>query len=366
MDDGGVNRGVRYASLNDDPQPVSDLSRMWAVAGRAATVGSFVILFGAFLYFAEAVLMPVLGAAVIATMLSPLVRRAKQFGVPPWVTAIFVVGLFGLLVGIAATVMAGPVGHWISRAPEIGGKIERALSVLAQPLDAVRSLERSVLGSGGWISVSPAPTNVIVPVLSFVTPAAAELVLFFATLVFILASQIELQHGLAMMFSSRESKLRALKIIRGIERNLARYLTVVTAVNAALGAIVSLGAWAVGLPNPAIFGMLAAILNYLPYIGPGVMVFILFGVGLVSFDSLGHALIAPLGLIALATLEGHVITPTIVGRRLTLNPLVVFLGLAFWSWLWGPIGAFFAVPLTIGFLVIYHHLVAEDGALPLE
>jgi len=351
--------------MSDDSEPVSD--RMWSVAGRAATVGSFVILFGAFLYFAEAVLMPVLGAAVIATMLSPLVRHAKQVGVPPWVTAIFLVGLFGLLVAIAATAMAGPVGHWIARAPEIGSKIAHSLSVFAQPLDAVRSLERSVLGSGGGlISVSPAPTNVIVPVLSFVTPAAAELVLFFAMLVFILASQIELQHGLAMMFSSRESKLRALKIIRGIERNLTRYLTVVTAVNVALGTLVALGAWAIGLPNPAIFGTLAAILNYLPYIGPGVTVFILFGVGLVSFDSVGHALIAPLGLIGLATLEGHVITPTIVGRRLTLNPLVVFLGLAFWSWLWGPVGAFFAVPLTIVFLVVYRHLAAEDGALPLE
>jgi len=367
MDDIGANRGSRYASADDDPQQVSNLARTWSVAGRAAAVGSFVLLFVAFLYFAEAILMPVLGAAVIATMLSPLVRRAKQFDMPPWVTAIVVVGLFALVIGIAATMMAGPVGHWIARAPEIGSKIERALSVFAQPLGALRSLAGSILGSGGgWISVNPAPTNMIVPVLSFVTPAVAELLLFFAALVFILASQIELQHGLAMMFTNRESKLRALKIIRGIERNLARYLTVVTAINAALGAIVSLGAWAVGLPNPAIFGMLAAILNYLPYIGPGVMVIILFGVGLVSFDSLSHALIAPLGLIALTTLEGHVITPTIVGRRLTLNPLVVFLGLAFWSWLWGPLGAFFAVPLTIGFLVVYHYLVAENDTLPLE
>jgi predicted PurR-regulated permease PerM len=197
------------------------------------------------------------------------------------------------------------------------------------------------------------------PVIAFVTPAAAELLLFVGTLVFILAGQIELQANFAMMFASRESKLRALKIMRDIELNLARYLTVVTVVNAVLGIIVALIAWAIGLPNPAIFGLLAAILNYLPYIGPGMMVVGLFGVGLITLDSLSHAVIAPLCVIALCTLEGHFITPAIVGRRLTLRPLVVLLGLAFWSWLWGPIGAFFAVPLTIALLVVYHHLFAR-------
>ena len=119
------------------------------------------------------------------------------------------------------------------------------------------------------------------------------------------------------------------------------------------------------MPNPAIFGLLAALLNYVPYVGPAVMVVVLFGVGLVTFPSLGHALIAPVGLIALTTTEGHFITPTIVGRRITLNPLLVFLALAFWTWMWGPIGAFLAVPLSIIGLVVFNHLFpAEDVKLP--
>jgi predicted PurR-regulated permease PerM len=356
-------RRARYAPVVSDPQPVAHVSRMWTVAGRSATIGIFLLLFGAFLYVAEPILMPVLGAAVIATMLSPLVKRAKSFGVPPWLTGTLIVAVFGLLLSLAATMMAGPVGEWIARAPEIEAKIKRALSVLAQPLSALGSLGVSILGSG---AAAPSAPNVIMPVLAFVTPAAGELLLFFGTLVFILASQIEMQANLAMMFGTREGKLRALKIMRDIERNLARYLTVVTLVNATLGVIVALGSWALGLPNPAIFGMLAAILNYLPYIGPGVMVVVLFGVGLVTAESLSYAATAPVCLIALCTLEGHFITPTIVGRRLTLNPLVVFLGLAFWSWLWGPVGAFFAVPLTIAFLVIHQHVFAEDSALQLD
>jgi predicted PurR-regulated permease PerM len=95
------------------------------------------------------------------------------------------------------------------------------------------------------------------------------------------------------------------------------------------------------------------------------MVIVLFGVGLVTFPSLSQACVAPLGLIALTTTEGHFITPTIVGRRLTLNPLLVFLALAFWTWMWGPIGAFLAVPLSIIGLVIFNHLIpAEEIQLP--
>lgn len=360
-----ARRLSRFAPEISDPQPVTNLSRMWSVSGRAATIGIFLLLFGAFLYLAEPILLPVVGAAVIATMLSPLVKRARDYGISPWVTAIVIVGVFGLLIGLAATAMAGPVSEWIARAPEIGATIKKALSVIMQPLSALGSLEGSMFGTEGG-SFKPSAPSVIMPVIAFVTPAAAELLLFFATLVFILASQLELQANLAMMFSSREAKLRALKVMRDIERNLARYLTVVTLINAVLGFIMALVAWAVGLPNPFIFGLLAAILNYLPYIGPGVMIVVLFGVGLVTFQSLGHAAIAPLVHLVLCTLEGHFITPTIVGRRLTLKPLVVFLALAFWAWLWGPLGAFFAVPLTIGFLVIHHHLFADNHTLPLD
>jgi len=153
--------------------------------------------------------------------------------------------------------------------------------------------------------------------------------------------------------------------MRDIERNLAGYLTVVTIINAALGTVVAVGAWLIGYPNPVIFGILAALLNYVPYVGPGIMVIVLFGVGLVSFPSIGQAAIAPIGFIVLTTMEGHLVTPTIVGRRLTLNPLLVLLALAFWTWMWGPFGAFLAVPLSIVGLVVFNHLFpTEDVKLP--
>jgi predicted PurR-regulated permease PerM len=237
--------------------------------------------------------------------------------------------------------------------------------VLDQPLASLRELGSSLFGDSGSLSVSEPASNFVLPVVAFLTPAAGELLLFFATLLFFLIGQIELRNHVVSMFSNRDAKLRFLKIMRDIERNLAGYLTVVTIVNAALGVIVAIGAWAIGFPNPLIFGLLAALLNYVPYVGPAVMVIILFGVGLVTFASLGHAFIAPIGLIALTTTEGHFVTPTIIGRRLTLNPLLVFLALAFWTWMWGPIGAVLAVPLSIIGLVIVNHLFPrEDVRLP--
>ena len=101
-------------------------------------------------------------------------------------------------------------------------------------------------------------------------------------------------------------------------------------------------------------------LNYIPYIGAACMTLILLGIGLVTFPSLGYALAPPAAFVAVATIEGQFITPTVLGHRLTLNPLMVLLALAFWAWLWGPLGAFLAVPLTIVGLVTLHHLFPPD------
>ena len=360
-------REVRHALVISDPQPVDSVRNVWAAAGQAASIGIFLLLFGAFLYIGRAILLPVLAAAVIAITLAPLVKAAKRFGISPWLTALVIL-VFGLgALSLLATALAGPVSQWIGRAPEIGATIQQKLSVLDQPLAALQELEGSLFGGNntGNTGLGVSAPSMVLPVVAFLTPAAGELLLFFVTLYFFLVGQIELRNQAVAMFANRDSKLRFLKIMHDLERTLAGYLTVVTIINAAVGVIVAIGAWLVGLPSPAIFGLLAALLNYVPYIGPAVMVVALFGVGLVTFPSLSHAFIAPLGLIAITTTEGHFVTPTIIGRRLTLNPLLVFLALAFWTWMWGPFGALLAVPLSIVGLVVFNHLVpAEDVKLP--
>ena len=360
-----VSREARRALIINDPRPVDNIGGIWTSVGRAATVGTFLLLFGAFLYVGRVLVLPIMAAAIVALTLAPLVRAGKRRGISPWITALLLVVVCVGAVAIAATAMAGPVSEWIGRAPEIGATIKQRLSAFDQPLAALRQLQDALFGGDSGVSVSTPAANFVLPVVAFFTPAVGELLLFFGILLFFLGGQFELRASVVSLFGSRDAKLRFLKIMNDIEKNLAGYLTVVTMINAALGTIVALGAWLLGLPNPVIFGLLAGLLNYVPYVGPAVTVVILFGVGLVTFPSLGQALLAPAGLVALTTIEGHFITPTIIGRRLTLNPLMVLLALAFWTWIWGPFGAFLATPLCIIGLVVFNHLFpTDDGKLP--
>jgi predicted PurR-regulated permease PerM len=354
-----ASREKRYALDINDPQPVVDAQGLWQSAGRAATIGIFLLLAGGVLYVGRSILLPVFAAAVVALTLAPVVRHAQKRGIPPVITALTIVACALAALSIAAMAMAGPISEWIARAPQIGATIKQRLSVLDPPLVALHELEGTLFGADSGGGSAP---NIVLPAVAFVTPAAGELLLFFGAMIFFLIGQSTFRSHFVAMFSARDAKLRALKILNDIEHNLTGYLTVVTMINAAVGAIVAFGAWVLGFPSPIIFGVIAAVLNYVPYVGPAVMVVALFGVGLISFPSLGHALIAPLAFVVLTTTEGHFITPTIVGRRLTLNPLLVFLALAFWTWMWGPLGAFLAVPLSIVGLVVINHLFSTPEA----
>jgi predicted PurR-regulated permease PerM len=174
-----------------------------------------------------------------------------------------------------------------------------------------------------------------------------------------------LRQKLVVAFVTRDARLRMLRIWNDIEENLIGFLGVVTLINVALGTVTAAMLYLIGFPNPLTFGLLTVVLNYIPYLGPAMVALVLFGVGVVAMPSLLQAALAPALFAAIATLEGHFITPSIVGRRLTLSPFLVFLALAFWTWLWGPVGTFLAVPLVIVTYVVLGHLVpAEENTIP--
>jgi predicted PurR-regulated permease PerM len=326
-----------------------------------ATVGIFIILLGVCLYVCRPVLLPVGAAIVIGTTLAPLVKAAARYRASPWLTAGLLAAVLVAVAGTAVTFLAKPVTDWIARAPEIGATIKQKLYVLDPLLAAMRELQEVLLPSGGnAVTVEPSQLSIVTPLLAFVTPAALELVLFFVTLIFFLAAQMDFRRYMVSFFTTRDAKLRFIRITNEIEQNLASYLFTVMVINFCLGAAVALGAWLFGFPSPVMFGVLAMVLNYIPYIGAACMTVVLFGVGLVSFPSLAFAFAPPAAFVALATIEGQFITPAVLGHRLTLNPLAVLLALAFWSWIWGPMGTFLAVPLTIMGLVTLNHLFPPD------
>lgn len=364
----GVRRpGARgYQFGLTDPKPLVEVSALWRTTAQAATIGIFVVLAIAALYLARPVLLPVVTAVVIGLMLGPVSSRADTLGIHPVLSAIvlwlLVVAVFyGLIV-----LLASPLGDWIAKAPEIGANIKQKMHLLDRPIDALQSLRKSLLPEDDQNrGMSIDFMAMLQPTLLFVTPAIGQIVIFFGTLFFYLVGRIRLRKVLVIFFDEREDRLRMLKIMNDIEHNLTSYLSVVALINICVGIAAGVISYFVGLPNPLALAVVAFLLNFIPYIGALMMELIFLAVGLVAFPTLTQALIAPVLYLAFATLEGHFITPGIMGRRLTLNPLIVFLALVFWTWMWGPVGAFIAVPLLIVTLVITNHLFpSEELALP--
>ncbi|MFL4979054.1 MAG: AI-2E family transporter [Xanthobacteraceae bacterium] len=327
----------------------------WDITARVAIVGIFFLLACAALEFGRTILLPVVSAAVVGLMLGPLVGLASRYRIPTWLSATLVMAIFIALLSLAVTLLSAPVVEWIGKAPDVGHTLRERLQVFDRPLAALRDMRNALLPQDkNTVQIDVGP-SLVAPVLTVLTPAVGELIVFFGTLFFFLLGRNEMRRYLVHVFHDRDARLLSLHILNDVEHELTDYLTVVTVINILVGFGTAVIAHFAGLPNIAVWGVLAFVLNYIPYLGPLAMNLVLFAVGIVTFPTLGEALIAPACFIAMTTLEGHFITPSIMGRRLTLNPLNVFLALAFWTWLWGPIGAFLAVPLLITTLVALRH-----------
>jgi predicted PurR-regulated permease PerM len=345
-----------------NPQPLERRAVAWRAAAQFATVGIFLILLIAALELGRPVLVPVTCAIVIGFMLGPLSARAEKYRIPPLVSAIafwlFVVGILYLII----VTVSGAIVDVADNTPDVGRNIRDKLQVFNRPMAALQDLRKAILPSGtGDTGVTVDLLSIATPALSFLTPAIGQIIAFLGTLFFFLLGRTQLRNVMVIFFENRAARLRTLRILNDIESNLTQYLSVVAIINLVVGFAAGAIAFLVGLPNAAAWGVLAFILNFIPYIGALIMQVVLLLVGLIAFPTLGQALIAPLCYLAFTTLEGHFITPSIMGKRLFLNPLTVFIALIFWTWLWGPIGAFLAVPLLIMVLVTLNHLFPSDG-----
>lgn len=360
-----VNSQRRNGAVDQPPRASGDF---WRSTSQVAIVGIFVLLFGAFLELARLVLLPITAAFVFGIVLGPIAERASAKRIPQWLTAIVLVLLLIAAMNALVVLLAAPVSDWVQRAPEIGARLKDKLWLLDYPLQLLRDL-RDTLNPGGDHSapldlglsnlIQPA-LGLLTPAIGFVTPAIGQLLIFFGTLFFFLSSRVQLRHGLVSLLPDRDARLRLLRIMHEAESNLTAYFATVAVIYFADGLLVGIACYFIGVPNAAAWGALTFVLSFIPYIGPGVVVLVLFGVGLIHFPTLTHALAAPAFYIALATIEGNFITPTVVGRRLTLSPLAVFLSLVFWAWMWGPVGAFLASPLLITGLVVAGHLSPDE------
>jgi predicted PurR-regulated permease PerM len=336
----------------------------WREAPRVAVIGIFVLLLGAFLYFARSLVAPIVAAAVIGILFGPLAARAARYRVPPVVVALGCVGFVILLANILMVLLGGLLADWAARAPEFAASLQAKAGFLERPLATWRELQLSLAAVLGT-SIEPIKfelpaSNVLAQVVNFLTPALGELVVFFGSLFFFLLSRNSQRSHLVLMFRSQDARLRALRILNALEANLTRYVAIVSVINVAVGLVAAGIAYAFGLPSPALWGVAAFMLNYIPYVGPAIVAIILFVLGLIALPTIPAALAAPALFVAFATVEGHFVTPALVGRQLTVSPLALFLSLAFWTWLWGPLGTFLATPILIAAAVIEEHVTESD------
>jgi predicted PurR-regulated permease PerM len=355
----------RAPLIAGEPKPLESVGTFWRVAAQVSTIGIFLLLFGAMLDLARAVLLPTVSAFVIGTMLGPVSARAERLGVPPWLSAtVLILLILGVFNGVII-LLSAPIVEWAGRLPELGASIKAKLHVFDRPWEAFQGLRRALLPTGGDEPLKVDVIAFLSPVLIALTPAAGQLLIFFGTLFFFLYGRARIRKVLVVFFDDRAARLRTIRILNDTENNLTRYLGTVTLINVGLAVVCAFAYWVVGMPNAIALGVLAGVLNYIPYVGPLMMEVILFAVGLVAFPSLSYALLGPAVHFGITTIEGHFITPGIIGRSLTMNPLTVFLALVFWTWLWGPVGAFLSIPLLIVGKVAMAHLFPKDEATTL-
>jgi predicted PurR-regulated permease PerM len=336
----------------------------WMRASQVSVIGLFVVALMWCAYVAQPVIVPVLLAWAIATIVLPFVKWMETRRVPRVVAAVAVTVLLVALIISLLALLSTPVAYWLGRATEVGSLIKQKLQTMHQPLALLEEMRRAlnIIGSSGGapaLKVEQSAT-VFTTIFSVLTPAVSQFVLFIGALVFYLVYQQRLRSTALHFVRDHEARLATLRTLSDIDEHMTTYFGTFTIVNVCLGLVTMALTWIVGLPNPLLWGVLAAVLNYIPYIGPAIVAATLGVVGLLTYPSLGEAVAAPLIFVAIVTVEGQFLTPALMGRRLELNPFAVFLAIAFCTWLWGALGAFLAVPLLMALTVAFGHAFSEE------
>lgn len=317
------------------------------------------------LYFARDLLVPIAIAVILNLLLSPVVLRLRRLHIPDPLGAALVVAVLVGILGWGVYALSSPAAEWLHKAPggiaEIEGKLhqfKRPMQVVAQAAKEVENLAR--------VGPPAAPTvvkerSLAQTLASGTALVVAQLMVIVILLYFLLASGDTFLRRLVKAMSSNRDKRRAVEITRAVQRDITTYLGTVTVINVGLGSVTAIAMAIIGMPDPVLWGVVATAFNFIPYVGALTTTVILAVVGLLSFDNVGHALLAP-GLFQLFTnIESNLVTPTLLGRNLTLNPALVFLALVVWSWMWGVPGALLAVPFLVMLKIFADHITALRG-----
>lgn len=346
-------------TVSDPPRP---LGIRLATIARSLVVLT-IIAVATVCYFAQAVIAPALLALLLSLLLAPLVGQAQRLRVPR-VAASGLVVLIGVALCVAAIVaLAQPAREWVTQAPTTIKSVQHRLSSWRGPMQEAKKATDTIEGltkedTRGQQVVVQEPSTGLGSVLSNASKIIEGIAVVVLLVFFFLSSGDNFLRRLVEIAPTLTEKRTVVAIAREIETEMSRYLLTITAINFGLGCATAVATAGLQVPNPLLWGALAFVLNFAPYVGAAITGLTLALVGFSTFDSMPHALAVPGAFFLFAFIEGQLVTPTIIGRRLALNPVVVFIWLLVWGALWGIIGLLLAGPLLACFRIVCQHTEA--------
>jgi predicted PurR-regulated permease PerM len=314
---------------------------------------------GVLLYVAHAAFIPVALALLLALVLSGPVEALHKKRIPRSVSAVVILVIALTLIGTLGTVLWTPAQSWFARAPQTMAIVKQKISPIAKFTNRLDQLERNAgaIGSSGrapatTMSAPVAGSSAPVMILDATASAIAALLTFIIVTLFLLTGGPPMMARMAAAFADNVHSSHVHHVIDRVRAEMGHFYITTTLINCGFGIVTGLVMWAWGMPTPYLWGAMAAILNYIPYAGSLTTLTAVTLVAIVSFDSLGHILGVAGSYLALGTIEGQVAQPLFVGRRMQLNPLLVFLGLWFGGLFWGIAGVILATPTLVALKVI--------------
>jgi predicted PurR-regulated permease PerM len=329
--------------------------RTLSVTGRAG-VGLLILGVLYTIYFARSLLLPVFFALMLAALLQPVVRKLNRFRIPDSAGAAIALLLFVAVLGTAVYQFSTPAADWINRGPVLLRRAEYKLSKLKQSIIAAREkTERfediAKLGQAkeGVIVKGPSlAERIFTQTWSILATGAIVLALVY----FLLAQGRGTLLRLANNLQGEDRGKRLTRLLLKVQQDIASYLSTIAAIYLSVGALTAVAMALLGMPTPILWGAVATMLHFIPFLGPTIVFLILCVISFMTFDQWLRILLPPLVYFCLAGLEGYFVTPMILGRHLTLNPIMVFGAILFWGWIWGVPGVFLAVPILTSVKII--------------
>jgi predicted PurR-regulated permease PerM len=320
------------------------------------------LAFVVILKLAKPLLTPIALAAFFFLLLLPLVSLLVRWKIPRSIAATAVIALLFGCLGLAALRFAAPAAKWVEEIPSVVPSIKAKLLPVSEPISRIEAAASQVENIA-QLAETPKVTTVqledrsIFDAMIQAAPALliSLVVVLFLTF-FLLVYGERLRENIAQLGRNFAEQRRLIRIGEDIQNEISRFLSSIMLINVVLGAIAALVFWMLDVPNYLLWGSAVTIANFVPYVGAAGMFVVLAAVGLISFETLAEAAMVPLSFLVLTIVEGQLVTPILVGRRLDLSPLVIFVAVIFWSYLWGLVGAIVAVPIVASTKIVLGHV----------